>query len=894
MSQEAYETFSSVGFDPKSPGATALAQQVYDAEFNDEAKRYLEVLSIPLQQMGKTLLTQIVKGAVRRTLIKLGVNTEAAEAALIAARTSLILLRNAVTSRSLVGGAIAVADLFQTIPAAYTEVEAVVTDVMEALEGNTAEEVVTEVTALLLRGAGEELGVVAAETLAAAAGAEAAGLAVAAVLGATVGALLGPVGMIVSGGILLTDILDAIADSRDAKTQFRYADYTNLPEQDSWYEAYYIKFKHLSGRRTFNGPAVTFGSDKPKTYAQRREEQRIQGRINEEGEDLDVKRWYMGYQIHKRNAYRPIWRDLENAYNDFLAKWKLWVLKSKAPYVWWSWGSYDQVDGTQAILPMRDPVVYAELRKIYVKWRDGGQVPSRREITHDEFRASRGAMKEWTKTGVPVEVTAEGWKEFQWTEGAQTTYSVAHGDTGAGVESEADIADIVANHFTASAGGMLPKLFNHIASGLVAANVDMDGTDDHEGSSIAALGHTEALELLESLPPDAGFVGQCLQMCAAAYDPTLLADVTIVEGNVPNAPLPSFTSTAVYKITDDKIFIAVQGTRSDLSGGLKDMSTNLKWWQPAIGPDYQDASAAAKVHGGFKLYASSLAQSLADAIEPHWRHKTLVFTGHSLGGAAAQLLSLHNVFRSMRYNRRPIRVVTFGSPKVGNASFARDMTVASWLSLERYETSGDPICRIPPKLFEQSDWEHGGVARILIADGSWRTAIGTGHLRNPPMWSMQEHRLETYQDRIREMKKYMNRLHPFLDPGLLDFLKRSNASPNVLDAASSLRDSVVNMNWTNLGHDQEVSQQWFDEATLKLILQARLKHPTWSETDHELAKQLLQSYFMADMHHHKDHRAARYKHGHLPNAHAASGGDSGVWSRQQMWAAFEPTRKRKR
>ena len=69
---------------------------------------------------------------------------------------------------------------------------------------------------------------------------------------------------------------------------------------------------------------------------------------------------------------------------------------------------------------------------------------------------------------------------------------------------------------------------------------------------------------------------------------------------------------------------------------------------------------------------------------------SVIFTGHSKGGAMAQLAAL----RHWEMTRRPVRCVTFGAPRAGGVEF-QGAIEASGVSITRYENAGDIVPHVP-------------------------------------------------------------------------------------------------------------------------------------------------------------------------------------------------------
>ena len=134
--------------------------------------------------------------------------------------------------------------------------------------------------------------------------------------------------------------------------------------------------------------------------------------------------------------------------------------------------------------------------------------------------------------------------------------------------------------------------------------------------------------------------------------------------------------------------IAFRGT-DNLGNALQDLlavaKTKMEVQQPGV------AAATMNVGKGFEAALSSLKPdqiatvAAANATKPaHW-----LITGHSLGGAMAILFGLRCVALGHR-----VKVVTFGAPQVGCASFqatVRKMQSSGVLEVHRLVNVADPV-----------------------------------------------------------------------------------------------------------------------------------------------------------------------------------------------------------
>lgn len=140
----------------------------------------------------------------------------------------------------------------------------------------------------------------------------------------------------------------------------------------------------------------------------------------------------------------------------------------------------------------------------------------------------------------------------------------------------------------------------------------------------------------------------------------------------------------VYLLTSDSYcVVAVQGTRQSY----------VQWAAHVLG---SAQSGDFPVDGAINLDFGSAAllvyNRIRAAVLNSAEGRRVVYVGHSLGGAVAQILAAMFVLDGLTQRR----VFTFGAPRVGNTNFA-----ASFSDVEviRCEDSGDPIPSLPPVLW---------------------------------------------------------------------------------------------------------------------------------------------------------------------------------------------------
>ena len=112
-----------------------------------------------------------------------------------------------------------------------------------------------------------------------------------------------------------------------------------------------------------------------------------------------------------------------------------------------------------------------------------------------------------------------------------------------------------------------------------------------------------------------------------------------------------------------------------------------------------DDAWAARVHGGFAKMASNVADRLAERPRKWPRRRTVVLSGHSLGGALAILVG-----GALKGRGRSIQLCTFGAPPPGDAQYARLLDGVPCL---RFANRCDPV----PRSLGGAD--HGGLGGLV-------------------------------------------------------------------------------------------------------------------------------------------------------------------------------------
>lgn len=106
-----------------------------------------------------------------------------------------------------------------------------------------------------------------------------------------------------------------------------------------------------------------------------------------------------------------------------------------------------------------------------------------------------------------------------------------------------------------------------------------------------------------------------------------------------------------------------------------------------------------RVHRGFRLALDDIWSDVVRSVKKFRdRHQSVWFTGHSLGGALATLAAAAWIAED-----RPFQgVYTFGQPRCGDRTFARNFNVEAKSRFFRFQNNNDIVTRIPQRLMGYS------------------------------------------------------------------------------------------------------------------------------------------------------------------------------------------------
>ena len=141
-------------------------------------------------------------------------------------------------------------------------------------------------------------------------------------------------------------------------------------------------------------------------------------------------------------------------------------------------------------------------------------------------------------------------------------------------------------------------------------------------------------------------------------------------------------SDAYIMCNRDRLVIAFRGTEFTLVDGIgiDDIITDLDVKPVRYEYCKVEGSQQMLVHRGFQLQYVAIRQQMRDYVTEkcdYHRPKTVLVTGHSLGGALATLCGLDLTLNPVKYQPK-IKIITIGSPRVGNEKFTEffDLSVA--------------------------------------------------------------------------------------------------------------------------------------------------------------------------------------------------------------------------
>lgn len=175
----------------------------------------------------------------------------------------------------------------------------------------------------------------------------------------------------------------------------------------------------------------------------------------------------------------------------------------------------------------------------------------------------------------------------------------------------------------------------------------------------------------------------------------------------------------------DKLIVTFQGSNSSIDW----KKVNFRFWKKII--PYNNVNPKILVHAGFINAYKSVRDFLLTQVKESGLKEVWCF-GHSLGGAMATLASV-----DFQYNfpGLVVKVVTFGSPRIGNKAFQASYTHRVPENA-RVVNGNDLVTRLPPKMF---NYEHVGECLHVGDKYRWWK-----------FWGSADHDLGKYKDNIQK------------------------------------------------------------------------------------------------------------------------------------------------
>jgi triacylglycerol lipase len=166
-----------------------------------------------------------------------------------------------------------------------------------------------------------------------------------------------------------------------------------------------------------------------------------------------------------------------------------------------------------------------------------------------------------------------------------------------------------------------------------------------------------------------------------------------------------------------------------------------------------DLGAKGRVHGGFRTALEQVWPAVAAALdEAQATGRGVWFTGHSLGGALAVMAAYRWAAST---GHTPHGIVTFGQPRIGDATFASEVEASVGPQITRFINQGDPV----PWLMRTLKFAHSGRCVYFPQDEEprWdvsyleamvRMAFGALDMKSEDLLSVIPHHKTTYLKRM--------------------------------------------------------------------------------------------------------------------------------------------------
>ncbi|MDP6442228.1 MAG: lipase family protein [Pirellulaceae bacterium] len=211
-------------------------------------------------------------------------------------------------------------------------------------------------------------------------------------------------------------------------------------------------------------------------------------------------------------------------------------------------------------------------------------------------------------------------------------------------------------------------------------------------------------------------------------------------------------SSVCFDVRDTQGFVAA-GEHAAVLAFRGTESNSLADWVTDADLTLVDGPLGGRVHEGFYDALSHVWRTIDDAVAGLATDKPLWITGHSLGGALAVLAAA----RWLDADRPLAGLYTFGQPRVGDATFARNFNFAMKTTAFRVVNDNDLVTRMPPRSLGYS---HTATFLCFTEDGRlvediqwWRDFLSrwTGRILDVVRHGdvgLDDHRMDNYSELI--------------------------------------------------------------------------------------------------------------------------------------------------
>jgi triacylglycerol lipase len=201
------------------------------------------------------------------------------------------------------------------------------------------------------------------------------------------------------------------------------------------------------------------------------------------------------------------------------------------------------------------------------------------------------------------------------------------------------------------------------------------------------------------MPYDPALALECAKLSTAVYMPDQGAAAAAAAGCGSVDFIDNWGTQATILNRPDSILVVFRGTT------YEDIPADFKCRMKSTDYGY--------VHRGFLAYARAAFFYLSPVFET-WGPKPLIFTGHSLGAAAAVIAAAHYA----NLGHEIAAVYTFGCPRVGNDEFCDYAQDAFGENHFRHVNGHDGVPLLPPWLVK---YRHCGHLVYFSTKGQRRT-----------------------------------------------------------------------------------------------------------------------------------------------------------------------------